>query len=82
MVALDLGAIRYLGYGNFGGPRKNFFQCAVVTGIQMLQKDKSHARGFRQIGQQGREGFKATSGGAHTNHREELLQGGSISVRL
>ncbi len=50
MVALDLDSIGYLRNRNFSGARKNFFQCAVVARIKMLQKHKSHARSFRQIG--------------------------------
>jgi len=41
VIGPDLDSFSDLGYGNFGGARKNFFQRAVVTGIEMLQKDKS-----------------------------------------
>jgi len=74
VIGPDLDSFSDLGYGNFGGARKNFFQRAVVTGIEMLQKDKSHAGGFREIGQQGRESFEAARRGTDTDDWENLIQ--------
>ena len=50
VITLDFDSLGDLGYRDLGGAGKNFFQRTVVTGIEMLQKDKSHAGGFREIG--------------------------------
>jgi hypothetical protein len=50
VIGPDLDSLGDLGNGNFGGAGKNFFERTVVTGIEMLQKHKGHAGGFREIG--------------------------------
>ena len=76
VIGPNLDSLGDLGNRNFGGAGKNFFERTVVAGIEMLKKDKSHAGGFREIGEQGRESFQTAGGGADTNDRENLIQGG------
>ena len=81
MAALDSQPVGDFRHRNPGGARKNFFQSAMVLGIEMLQKDESHAGGIRHVREQGGEGFEATGGRAHTHHGEEFVQGGARSGR-
>ena len=81
MPALDSQSVGDFRHRNPGGARKNFFQCAMVLGIEVLQKDKSHPSGIRQIRQQGGEGFEPTGGRAHTHYGKESVQGGTRSGR-
>ncbi len=81
MPALDSQSVGDFRHRNPGGARKNFLQCAMVLGIEMLQKDESHARGIRQVRKQGGECFEATGGCAHTHYGEEFVQGGTRAGR-
>jgi len=72
MITLDFDSLGDLGYRDLSGAGKNFFERTVVTGIEMLQKDKSHAGAFREIGQQSRERFEAAGGGTDSNDGGKL----------
>lgn len=79
MPALDGQSVGDFGHRNPGGTRQNFFQCAMVLGIEMLQKDESHPGGIRQIRQQGGEGFETTGGRTDTHYGKEFVQRGTRS---
>ena len=81
MAALDSQSVGNFRHRNPGGARQNFFQCAMVLGIEMLEKDESHLSGIRQMREQGGEGFEATGGRAHAHYGEEFVQGGTRSGR-
>jgi hypothetical protein len=73
MAALDNHAIDGVDHRNLGGAGKNFLQGAGVVGIEVLEKNKRHAGGVRETGQQGGEGFEASGGGANAYDWENFV---------
>ncbi len=69
-IGSDLKTFRYLGHGHFRLLGNQLRQNAVVSGVEVLDKDKSQARVCRQVSNKLRKRFDTPGRGADGDNRE------------
>ena len=73
MVGFDGYAILHLTDGKLDRARKQFGQCALMTGRQVLNQHNSHAQIWARVVKQLSEGFQAAGRRSDANNRKVAI---------